>query len=651
MNENNRKWSNCAAKKIGDLIIKLKYSRATVILPLMLFISLNLTTNILERPSNLDHWLYLVMAREVNNGNLPYLDFFLASPPGFIYSISLFFALFGAGIAAAKIYTLIIGILFICIFYTVGEREKRGLGLIASLLLASTYIFHRTAGVIDGTVITLIPIFISLFLVIEHRSLWAGAGSCAAIMMRMNAALSAASLLVYSLAKKEEKAFLKGAAFLIPVFLFLMLVPNFFSDTVLYHFGKRDLPIVKEAVISSFISKHIALIALSIISVVYCIIFKTHKKPLIWISLITILFNIFYIIVASPFFTHYLIFLAPFMCIISSSSLLSVYERDGRLCKTICIGLLMLTVWLSANEVSSLYGPPDPVYSKLESIIANESGADSGIIDFSVSLIPPYLSFATGVQIPLNYMDSGFQRVDTLTNLEEFMQEMENVDFVIWNLRDNLLQIQEGYDEAAAYVRSHFYPRFSFFVYGDILTLWERGINEPVNTEPVYEGTYKAKYLKAYINGTPSYITVTSIVHPDPVYSRYACIPCLVNFTNENSTVWGSTIIDLGDNVTLAGIKLESEANYGGERLLASGHPLILPNQSMWSTQDGDIVSDSWVSASTGNYTEIITITRRNESVISFIFIRYSKNLNKYREIAAYQLIEGSFIGVYREDS
>lgn len=100
-------------------------SRAWIIVPVVFFLALNLSVNVLYRPFNLDHWGYMLMSRAVLEGQRPYADFFFASPPVFIYSTAFFFALFGVGLDAAKICTLIIGIVGILAYFIMCEREKK----------------------------------------------------------------------------------------------------------------------------------------------------------------------------------------------------------------------------------------------------------------------------------------------------------------------------------------------------------------------------------------------------------------------------------------------------------------------------------------------------------------------------------------------
>jgi hypothetical protein len=466
-----------------------------------------------------------------------------------------------------------------------------------------------------------------------------------AFLTRINSLLSSASLFVFSYVGKKWRKYMRGVLIFSPLFVLLLLVPNFFFDTLWYHLAKTALPSWKSAELGLFFMEQYALLIAFAITLVPVIKYKYYKKPIIQISLLNIVFNLAYFLITSTFFIHYFVFLVPFVCIIVGYLLIELYGKS----KVLGAVLLLVVVSLSVWEVSRLQKYVNPAYFTLENIMYTDSVPSDMITDFSVSTIPNYLAFVTGRRIPLDYIDSSFQRIEKYVNMSDFLEEVKESKFVLWNLRNSPYLLHEGYDKVAEYIRENFYPRYIYFEVGDIFILWERGSQVPIYEEPVFEGKYKTKYLKAYVNNSGYYGYIHPELYPGSVYPRYDCIPCLVNVTGDTSIDYGSRIVDIGNNQTLAYIKFESEANYGGLRLLAKNHQFIELRESRWSTSNGSLVSESWITSHTENYTEILTLTRVGESIRSLVFVQYSNPRRKYVYLAGYQLIEGFFVEIYKE--
>jgi hypothetical protein len=439
---------------------------------------------------------------------------------------------------------------------------------------------------------------------------------------------------------------MKGALLFSPVFLLLLLIPGYVSDTLMYHLAKSVIPEVKVSVFSSFFANHFVPILIFFLSLIPTFMYKYYRKPIIQISLLNLVFNAAYFLISSNFAMHYFVFFVPFACIIIGYPFIDFYERGNRVASVIGIFCVLI---LFVGSVSSLRSFINPGYITLENIVYGESGISDNLIDFSAGSIPAYLAFVTGRDLAPEYIDSSSQRVGRHVNMTDFLEEVKESRFVMWNLMWNPYYLNEEYPEVASYIRDNFYPRFVFFNAGDIFILWKNGTNSPLDTNPIFEGKYNTKYLKAYVNNTVYYGYIHPELNPGPVYSRYECIPCLVNVTGDTSIDYGSRIVDIGNNQTLAYIKLESEANYGGLRLLARNHTLLKTGSSSWSTKDGSLVSDSWITSHTENYTEVITLTRDSESVRSILFIQYSNPRRKYVYLVVYQLIGNMFIEVYKE--
>ncbi len=135
---------------------------------------------------------YLVQADRINHGLDPGLIFggLSARGPVFPLLIALSFRIFGASVGSAFLVVRVAFAVGIILTYLLGRvLYGNAAGLIAALLVSSSYGINLAAGYIDTDIV--LPALILLFLLLYHHRLWLAAGICLglAILVKESAAV------------------------------------------------------------------------------------------------------------------------------------------------------------------------------------------------------------------------------------------------------------------------------------------------------------------------------------------------------------------------------------------------------------------------------------------------------------------------------
>lgn len=72
--------------------------------------------------SDYDEGTYLLIARSINQGYLPYRDIFAVHPPLFYYLLALWLRIFGDSLIAGRLLSMFIGILSVFLGYSIGSK-------------------------------------------------------------------------------------------------------------------------------------------------------------------------------------------------------------------------------------------------------------------------------------------------------------------------------------------------------------------------------------------------------------------------------------------------------------------------------------------------------------------------------------------------
>lgn len=105
--------------------------------------------------SDYDEGTYLLIARSINQGYLPYRDIFAVHPPLFYYLLALWLRIFGDSLIAGRLLSMFIGILSVFLGYSIGSKlggEDTGL-LLAGILTLDPFLIFYNASVYHLTLI------------------------------------------------------------------------------------------------------------------------------------------------------------------------------------------------------------------------------------------------------------------------------------------------------------------------------------------------------------------------------------------------------------------------------------------------------------------------------------------------------------------
>ncbi|AAL80632.1 integral membrane glycosyltransferase [Pyrococcus furiosus DSM 3638] len=105
--------------------------------------------------SDYDEGTYLLIARSINSGYLPYRDIFAVHPPLFYYFLALWLRIFGDNVISGRSFSLFFGALSVVLGYLIGKKLKDEItGLfLATLLALDPFLMFYNASVYQLTLI------------------------------------------------------------------------------------------------------------------------------------------------------------------------------------------------------------------------------------------------------------------------------------------------------------------------------------------------------------------------------------------------------------------------------------------------------------------------------------------------------------------
>ena len=194
---------------------------------------------------NGDEGCIITASMRILNGELPYKDFFLHTPPITYYAIAAAFKIFGSYLIVARVLTAIIGILIALLLYLISRRiMPSAYALIAPLI----FMVWGTSQVPNpdyawfGLLFSLISIYAFAYF-LEHENPWciitAGIFSGISFLSKQNLGLCVFAVLILSLVTDKifrnhlkmaapNKAFIKNLLLLTVFFIIPILVTIYF---------------------------------------------------------------------------------------------------------------------------------------------------------------------------------------------------------------------------------------------------------------------------------------------------------------------------------------------------------------------------------------------------------------------------------------
>lgn len=597
------------------------------ILLLSAYVVMSFFSTQLQNPLS-DSWIYMNLAKAIVGGQTPYKDFFYAHQPLFLYALALFYWILGVSINTSKVYAVTIGAGILCITYLLGEHIRKNVGLIAVILLTGTYVFAGLSNTITGTMQTLLFGIASIYLYFKDKPFWSGFSMGLALLTRLDALIILLPVMVLASCKDRNLDFFKGLSIIMLItFALAVFMPNYITDTVVYHLEKTTFPSyesIKQAEISNFIEYGTPLLIISILGILYVIL--KHSKEMfelkvtpINVSLIVISMNALYALFSNIIFIYYLAFMVPFLSLIGAYFLVSLLKSDS---KRWFIVVVILAVYLFYSYDPGLKKmftsfEPNPMAAAIE-IVVNGSTENDTIFDFESSPFAWYMSFITDRGMPP--VDTYIQRAKFIDPIEyEDALRNEGVKFVLWNLEWSPYREFPNFNKMMRYVKDNFYVR-QMFIYED-------------NMFFLAEGNYKS---------------LSKTLLPKPMGAEVE-LPYSIITSHEGKFMRSpGTRVSGGDPSTIGYFSLNND-------LLAENHtllkwPLMMPLH--WTTQSGNLVSDSWVTRISGENAEIATVTYNEDTreYTSFILVSYDHSKGTWAKLYVFQNVNEKFLMKYGEE-
>jgi len=178
-------------------------------------------TLVLTKPIAQDEGIFLTIGKYLNQGQLPYQDFFDHKPPAIYFLFAGLFKLFGTNVFVVKIALLLSVLGSSVLVIKIGEILKKGTGLIA----ASIFLFLMTQFEGDFLIaepFLLLPLLLCLWLLLRFKqdSPWlilAGSALMVAMMFKQTVLLSAIPLLVLALRSTKKRILFFGTGLMLPL--------------------------------------------------------------------------------------------------------------------------------------------------------------------------------------------------------------------------------------------------------------------------------------------------------------------------------------------------------------------------------------------------------------------------------------------------
>jgi len=295
-----------------------------------------------------DENIYFYMGNLILQGQLPYQDFFFASPPLQIGIIALFLSIFGSKIILLKLLPIIASIITSIFLFLILKKKFNSIsGLLASTLYLFSFVVLTTTDHFTGIHLTTMFIIISCYFIYKQKYLLAGMIASLALLTRLYAGIAILGLLIYLIIKNKKALlkFISGIAIIfIPANLILLSIfkQNYLNSVFLYHFLKST-GIPKINIFKFFIKWDFILVTLATIS----LFIKSRKKlllPIITAATITL----FYLIYIDIYYL-YLGLLIPFLAILGSKTVYTFIKNINLKKKIFLILFLLLLLMIPST--------------------------------------------------------------------------------------------------------------------------------------------------------------------------------------------------------------------------------------------------------------------------------------------------------------
>ncbi len=400
-----------------------------------------------------DENIYFYMGQLVSQGQLPYVDFFFASPPPQILVLAFFILFFGFNIFLLKLIPLlcVAGTAWL-IFQLVRKKAGELAGIFAVTFHLFSFVVLTTSDYFSGVEMVVFLILLAAYFLEKGRPIWSAIFATLALLTRLYAAPLVVALAFYVLISQRKnlwKFALTGTGVFLGANLLLYLAfgQNYLNDVLFYHLSKFE-ELDKTRVFNFFLRWDWLLLSLAAVSILI-----VKWKKIILPLLAAILVGVFLFWFKDIYYLYFNLLL-PFLAILAGVVLAEILRIWSWSKKSFVISLLVVIFFLLIlSGYNGYYYFQDHAgaarinyFSDLAEWLKNNSQPTDKI--YGSFEIVPLLAGATGRQIAGNFIDTNNKTFSTgmfkLAEREKILAQ-EKPKFIITKVlidnQGNLLEL------------------------------------------------------------------------------------------------------------------------------------------------------------------------------------------------------------------
>lgn len=378
-----------------------------------------------------DENAYYYMGRLVNEGKLPYKDFFLAHPPLHVYLISSVYGVFGFSVIALKFIPLLSTLISAFLIFEISRKKFGNAEAILSFVLflfSYTIMFNSvfSFGIGLATMFLVIGLY---FLFIKEKYFVSGIFFGLASITRLLALVPIFVILAVMLLLHKKNFLALSSGFLI-VFLPVNGIFALFSGNA-YFEQVYEFHLLKSINHGESLREYLDILKLNWVLFLSAslLAFVKEKKHIRLIGLIPVVYLLF-LMSLKKIFGFYFIPAFPFLAIMGGYSIIKLFRllnMRKNLIIALSIVLLLIFGWNLASNVLFLEKIGFTGFERgddLADFVVSQSN-DRTLL-FGDDSVAPLLALATGKKIALDFVD---------TNNQVFISGLKDINKTLASLK------------------------------------------------------------------------------------------------------------------------------------------------------------------------------------------------------------------------
>jgi len=368
-----------------------------------------------------DENVYFLMSKRVIEGKIPYKDFNFVHPPFQIYTIAIFFKLFGISLVSGKLPAIIFSSLSSIMVFLISKKilkdeKKAFISAIFFIIFPYSIIFSdHELGIWES----LFFFLVSAYFLLNNNYFAASLFFSISAFYRYLVILYFPILLMLSNNKKKF-FILSFSLFFVFISIFLLSFgTNFFEQTIKYQiFGKLFMETKLKKDYWQYFSFGIFTIPILLVSLL--ISYEKMNRIFVLLSVYPTIYDLLLVFALKTIAYHYFVYSLPFVSICFS---FSFFSKKSKLLKPSLVIILLLSIISSAKTMDFYLNKERTKYiEEIADYIASNISSNDKI--FGESTLTDYIAFSRNVSVAGNYLDA---YVDYLRYLSE-EKVLENLE-------------------------------------------------------------------------------------------------------------------------------------------------------------------------------------------------------------------------------